>query len=63
MTAANGQRAHTGTTASPTPSPIEAVEQLPATGETPWWRDWVIALLGGGMVLGGAGLAWQQRAS
>jgi MYXO-CTERM domain-containing protein len=43
---------------SPQPQPtqdtsmLDSVEELPTTGESPFWRNWLVALL----VLAGAGL-------
>ncbi|MEM6530510.1 MAG: hypothetical protein AAF653_19590, partial [Chloroflexota bacterium] len=51
------------TTPPPPEFELSQVTELPATGETPWWRDWVI--YGGGLliVLSGAGtvVAYVQR--
>jgi len=43
---------------------LAGVEQLPATGETPWWRDWVLAALSVlGVSIGATGIVLNRRAA
>jgi len=42
---------------------VLSVLELPATGETPWWRDALIATLMGGLLLGGGYVGYRRKIS
>jgi hypothetical protein len=48
----------------PTQVALPPVTMLPATGETPWWRDLVLALIASGalIIVAGVGVLLKRKA-